>query len=183
MSDLEQNIIVLRDGGETDGIKLSQLRPEFGGDWQQVYDDWLAYKESVDSVTSTLPDTGASMQEAESASADLVASSDALVNALGEFSRAESQNLVTLQIALGALNIGVHIFMLYLILKILRPIRSIRDATAEVKKGNLEVEVEQSGNDELRRNSLTATDIITTLCARIRACQTTRHRLKPQALT
>lgn len=151
MADLESNILVLRNGGEIDGIMLSPLRSEFGDRWQQVYDDWLAYNELVDNITlSTPPDADVTMQYLQSTGARLVASSDALVSELGEFSRAESQNMVALQIALGALNIGAHIFMLYLIVRILRPIRSLRDATAEVKKGNLDVKMQQSGSDELR---------------------------------
>jgi len=171
LGDLEQNILLLRDGGEADGTRLSPLRPEFGDDWQQVYDDWLTYKESVDGITSVPPDTDASMQQVESAGAELVASSDALAGALGEFSRSESQNLVTLQIALGALNIAVHVFMLYLILKILRPIRSIRDATSEVKKGNLDVEVEKSGDDELR-------DLADSFNSMVQSLRESTHELK-----
>lgn len=149
LDSLEANILVLKDGGEIEGIQLSPLIPEFHDEWQQVRDDWLAYRNLVDGVTSAAPGSGQSTQELEAASGELVASSDALVKALGEYSRSESQNLVSLQVALGALNIGVHIFMLYLIVKILRPIRSLRDATAEVMKGNLAVAVDKSGTGEL----------------------------------
>jgi len=172
MADLEANIFVLRDGGEIDGIMLSPLRPEFGDSWQQVYDDWIAYKERVDNMTSaTPPDAGAAMQDLQLASAQLVSSSDALVNELGEFSRAESQNLVVLQITLGALNIAVHLFMLYLIVKILRPVRSLRDATAEVKKGNLDVKVDRSGSDELR-------DLADSFNSMVQSLKESTHELK-----
>lgn len=149
MRDLETNILALRDGGEIDGVQLSPLRPEFSDDWKEVYDDWLAYKALVDSVTSGTPGASAAMQDVKSANTDMVASSDALVKAIGEFSRRESQNLMALQIVLGGLNIGVNLFMLYLIIKILKPIRSLRNATAEVKKGNLDIAVDPSGNNEL----------------------------------
>jgi len=149
LRDLETNILALRDGGEIDGVQLSPLRPEFSDDWKEVYDDWLAYRALVDSVTSGTLDASAAMQDVKSANTDMVASSDALVKAIGEFSRRESQNLMALQIVLGGLNIGIHLFMLYLIIKILKPIRSLRNATAEVKKGNLDIAVDQSGSNEL----------------------------------
>lgn len=147
---LEANILALKDGGEIENVQLSPLRPEFRDGWQQVFDDWLIYRNLVNDVTSAAPGSGQSTQELEEASAELVASSDALVKDLGAFSRNESQNLVSLQIALGALNIGVHIFILYLIVKILRPIKSLRDATAEVRKGNLAVAIDKSSTGELR---------------------------------
>lgn len=150
LNNLEANILVLKDGGEIEGIQPSPLKSEFRDDWQQVFDDWLIYRNLVSDITSAAPGSGQPTQELEDASAELVASSDALVKDLGEFSRNESQNLVALQIALGALNIGVHIFTLYLIVKILRPIRSLRNATAEVRKGNLAVSVDKSSTGELR---------------------------------
>lgn len=172
MASLEENIFVLRDGGQADGITLSPLKPEFGDDWQQVYGDWIAYKELADNLASgPPPDTGAAVQDLEAAGARLVASSDALANELGEFARAQSQNLVMLQIALGALNIGVHLFMLYQIVRILRPIRSLRDATAEVKKGNLDVMVDRPGDDELR-------DLADSFNSMVQSLKESTHQLK-----
>ncbi len=150
LSNLEANILALRDGGEIDGIMLSPLRQDFRDDWQQVYDDWLAYGILVDGIISAPPGAGPAVSDIEAASARMIASSDALVKALGEFSGRESQNLVALQVGLGALNIAVHLFMLYLIVKILKPIRSLSDATLQVSRGNLDVRIEGTGSGELR---------------------------------
>jgi PAS domain S-box-containing protein len=170
LNNLEANILALRDGGEIEGVQLSPLRPEFRDSWQQVFDDWLVYRNLVSDITSAAPSSGQSTQELDAASTALVTSSDALVKELGEFSRNESQNLVSLQIALGALNIGVHTFMLYLIVKILKPIRSLRDATAEVKKGNLSVSVDKSSTGELR-------DLAESFNSMVESLRTSTHEL------
>lgn len=170
LNNLEANILALRDGGEIEGVQLSPLRPEFRDSWQQVFNDWLVYRNLVSDITSAAPSSGQSAQELDAASTALVTSSDALVKELGEFSRNESQNLVSLQIALGALNIGVHIFMLYLIVKILKPIRSLRDATAEVKKGNLSVSVDKSSTGELR-------DLAESFNSMVESLRTSTHEL------
>jgi len=56
---------------------------------------------------------------------------------------------VLLQILLGIFNIAVHLGMLYIIVKILRPISELIKATSEIRNGNLEVSVKHSGEDEL----------------------------------
>jgi signal transduction histidine kinase len=57
--------------------------------------------------------------------------------------------LILLQILLGIFNIAVLAGMLYLIIRILKPISALNKATTEIKNGNLDVLVEHSGNDEL----------------------------------
>jgi signal transduction histidine kinase len=54
-----------------------------------------------------------------------------------------------LQILFGILNIGILILILYLVIKIIRPIYAITYATSEIKKGNLDVSIKCKGNDEL----------------------------------
>ena len=72
-----------------------------------------------------------------------------LVTKLGEFAKINSQNLILLQILLGIFNIAVHAGMLYLIVKILKPISALTKATTKIRNGNLDVSVGHSGCDEL----------------------------------
>jgi signal transduction histidine kinase len=54
-----------------------------------------------------------------------------------------------LQILLGILNIMILVVLSYLIVKMLEPISALTKATAEVRKGNLDVTVAHKGRDEL----------------------------------
>ena len=49
------------------------------------------------------------------------------------------------------MNIGVILLIIYFVTKILKPISALTQATSEIKKGNLDVSIEQGhkGNDEL----------------------------------
>ena len=87
--------------------------------------------------------------ELQSMASSLISSSDRLVTALAKEVKTDSQNLTILQILLGSINIAILMSILYLILRMLRPIFSLTKATAEVEKGNLNVSVNRKGNDEL----------------------------------
>ena len=54
-----------------------------------------------------------------------------------------------LQTIFAILNISVAPVVLYLVMKILKPIFALTTATSEVRRGNLEVSVKSRGNDEL----------------------------------
>jgi signal transduction histidine kinase len=87
----------------------------------------------------------------ESLAANLIDSSDRLVTQLGVDSAKNSLNLMLLEIFLGIMNIGVVLLILYFVKNVLKPISALTQATSEIKKGNLDVSVEQihKGNDEL----------------------------------
>ena len=54
-----------------------------------------------------------------------------------------------LEVVLAVINIGILVLILYLVIKILRPINSLTRATSEVKKGNFNISVNAKGKDEL----------------------------------
>ena len=68
---------------------------------------------------------------------------------LGEYARVNSQNLLILQAIFAVLNIVVGAVVLYLVLRILKPIYVLTSAASEISKGNLDVTVESKGKDEL----------------------------------
>src|SRR4026208_1786600 len=58
--------------------------------------------------------------------------------------------LTLLEIFLAIINIGVVLLILYFVIKVLKPISALTRATSEIKKGNLDVPIqEHKGNDEL----------------------------------
>jgi nitrate/nitrite-specific signal transduction histidine kinase len=83
--------------------------------------------------------------------AGLIDSSDVLVTKLGLKAGQNSQNLTLLGLVLGIINIGILVLILYLVIKILRPIFALTTATSKIKKGNFDVSVElpKGSNDEL----------------------------------
>ena len=85
----------------------------------------------------------------ETSGSSLLNSSNALVTELGEYARVSSQNLMILEGIFAILNIAVAAIVLYLVLRILRPIFDLTSATSEIGRGNLEVSVKSRGNDEL----------------------------------
>ena len=84
----------------------------------------------------------------ETRTVSLVDSSNALVTQLGEHARNSLQNLMFLQTIFAVLNIAVAAVVLYLVMKILKPIFALTRATSEISRGNLDVSVKSRGNND-----------------------------------
>jgi signal transduction histidine kinase len=155
---LQSNIEALSYGGPISGANIKSLPPDFSGYLNNVMRDFSAYKALIQDkiidgsqgfqvhTSETIP---VLKKNLESTASNLVSSSDILVTALGSYADNNSQNLITLQIFLAILNIGILILILYLVTRILRPISLLTLATREIKKGNLSYQVEQKSRDEL----------------------------------
>lgn len=161
MNKLESNISLLKQGGKIiSDIEIKPLPSQFLDQWKIIDEKWHVYKEFIidkvinksnqlkTTMTATTIDQS-TKSELESMAFSLVDSSDKLVAQLGELATKNSQNLMVLQILFGILNIGILIFILYLVMKIIRPIYALTYATSEIKKGNLDVSIKCKGNDEL----------------------------------
>jgi signal transduction histidine kinase len=177
---LDTNLLVLREGGKIAGIELKPLPSNFLDSWKIINNDWSTFKtfisykvvkpaqqqqqqqqNTITTIAILSNNTTASASEAkiyestktelESLAATLINSSDILVTQLGVDSAKNSQNVMLLEIFFGIMNIGVVLLILYFVKKVLKPISALTQATSEVKKGNLDVSVEQihKGNDEL----------------------------------
>jgi signal transduction histidine kinase len=160
---LESNIMALRQGGKVSDIELKPLPPEFFNDWNIIYQKWSSLKTTLTNniikpnekinpaaATITTVATDKVMKTTlETRALSLVDSSNALVTKLAEYAGNNSQNSMLLQKIFAVLNIAVAAVVLYLVMKILKPIFALTTATSEVSKGNLEVSVKSRGNDEL----------------------------------
>ena len=161
---LESNILALRQGGKVSDIELKPLPSEFFDDWNIIYQKWVSLKttltnniikpnEKINPAATTTTTTAAidkvMKTTLETSALSLVDSSNALVTQLGKYAGNSSQNLMFLQTIFALLNIAVAAVVLYLVMKILKPIFALTTATSEVSKGNLEVSVKSRGDDEL----------------------------------
>jgi signal transduction histidine kinase len=176
MDSLQSNIITLKQGGMISGVDLKPLPSVFLDMWKTIVQNWNDYKTSViqnvlfisphqevKAITTSSPAAattttitketaiGQSLakERLESMASNLVRSSDILVTQLGQQTDKNSQNLMLFQIFFAILVVCILVLILYLVARMLRPIFVLTQATSKVEKGNLDVSVEQKGNDEL----------------------------------
>jgi signal transduction histidine kinase len=142
-------------------IDLKPLPSKFSEDWNTIFREWVSLKgiltnsvmqsnENINSAASIPPTSVQALRTTiETSGSTLVKSSNTLVTGLGEYARINSQNSMILQGIFAILNIAVATVVLYLVLRILRPIFDLTSATSEVSKGNLDISIKSRGNDEL----------------------------------
>src|SRR5215208_6984694 len=155
---LETNILALRQGGKVSDVDLKPLPSEFFDDWNIIYQKWVSLKttlteniikpnEQINSAaTATINNDIKTTLETRALS--LLDSSNALVTKLGKYAGNISQNSMFLQTIFALLNIAVAAVVLFIVMKILKPIYALTTATSEVSRGNLDVSVKSRGNDD-----------------------------------
>jgi signal transduction histidine kinase len=165
---LETNILALREGGKVSDVDLKPLPSVFLENWNTIYQKWVSLKttitkniiepnEKIDPATATATTTTTTTTTRtidkdiktilDTRTISLVDSSNALVTQLGEYARNSSQNLMFLQTIFAVLNIAVSAVVLYLVMRILKPIFALTTATSEISRGNLDVSVKNRGNN------------------------------------
>jgi signal transduction histidine kinase len=152
IDNLESNISVLKQGGKISGIELESLSTEFSNLWNTINKEWKSYKEFINNNIIIPSEVGRQQPietQLESMASGLIDSSDTLVTRLGNYAAINSNNLMLLEVVLAVINIGILVLILYLVIKILRPINGLTRATSEVKKGNYNISVNAKGKDEL----------------------------------
>ena len=166
MSNLEANIMTLKQGGKISSIELKPLHQNFLALWNSIDNSWNIYKtyltnnillaipsEARTAATTTpttkITDQSLVRKEVESMASNLIHSSDNLVTFLGQQTDKNAQNLTLLQILFAILIIGILVVILYLVARMLRPIFTLTQALSKVKNGNLDVSIKQKGCDEL----------------------------------
>ena len=161
---LESNILALRQGGKVSDIDLKPLPSQFFDDWNIIYQKWVSLKttltnniikpnEQVNSAATATATATTTIDKAikttlETRALSLVDSSNALVTKLGKYAGNISQNSMFLQSIFALLNIAVAAVVLFIVMKILKPIYALTTATSEVSRGNLDVSVKSRGNDD-----------------------------------
>jgi signal transduction histidine kinase len=160
---LQSNIITLKQGGMISGVNLRPLSSDVLDLWNIVNGNWNLYKTSVTQVMpyhranattsvalkATTKDEQFRKKQFESMAADLIASSDRLVNQLALQTDKNSNDLILLQTLFAVLIVSILILILYLVARMLKPIFDLTQATSKINQGNFDVTVRQRGIDEL----------------------------------
>ena len=148
ITQLESNMVVLKQGGKVGGIDLKPLPVEFLNEWNEIYQKWVSVKKIITNNLVKLNETSNSqkaidnfrdiMPEAELWS--LIDLSNILVTKLSEYVKSNSEYSLFTQRIFIVLDISViATFMLYLARKILKPIFALSIATSKVRKVNLNI--------------------------------------------
>jgi signal transduction histidine kinase len=158
---LETNILALRQGGKVSDVDLKPLPSEFFDDWNIIYQKWVSLKttltnniikpnEQINSeATATATTTDKDIKTTlDTRALSLVDSSNALVTKLGKYAGNTSQNSMFLQTIFAFLNIVVAAVVLFIVMRILKPIFALTTATSEISRGNLDVSVKSRGNND-----------------------------------
>ena len=167
MNNLQSNLLILKEGGHASvPVELAPLPSKYLPSWDTINNRWQAYKGFITNniikptpVASLLSlSLGGSLSTVSAAAAkkgsqfmasEIINLSNSLTTDLGNDVKNNSQNLILLEMLLGALNIAILILIFHLVRKILTPIFALTKAASEIKKGNLDVSVDHKGNDEL----------------------------------
>ena len=122
LNELEENILLLKNGGFDNDLKIQQLDKKFLNEWNVVYQQYNILKsnyekftENYDRIVST-----SDMSAIENHASFLIHSSDVLVEKIGIGINQTSQNMILLQIILLESNVGVHIILLLIIFRIFK---------------------------------------------------------------
>src|SRR5919107_3415748 len=151
---LDSNILALIQGGKVQDVDLKPLPSEFFDDWNIIYQKWVSLKtiltnniikpnekiNPTEATTTTAIDKGIKTTS-ETRALSLVDLSNAMVTQLGQFARNSSQNLMFLQTIFAILNIAVAAIVLFIVMRILKPIFALTTATSEISRGNLDISI------------------------------------------
>jgi signal transduction histidine kinase len=164
---LQSNLLILKGGGHASvPVELAPLPSKYLNLWDTINNRWQAYRGFIVNnivkpaplVSSFSPSTTGSLSTVNAATAkkesqlmasEIIDLSDSLTADLGNDVKNNAQNLILLEMLLGALNIAIVILIFYLVRKMLTPIFALTKAASEIKKGNLDVSIDHNGNDEL----------------------------------
>ncbi len=166
MNNLQSNLLQLKQGGHASvSVELAPLPFKYLNLWDTINNRWQAYKgfiinniikptpfvSSFSSTTGSLSKVNATTAKKESQllASEIINLSNSLTADLGNDVKNNSQNLILLEMLLGALNIVTVVLIFYLVRKMLKPIFALTRAASEIKKGNLDVSIDHKGNDEL----------------------------------
>jgi len=102
-----------------------------------------------------------SIQEIEQKGNSLIAQSDMLVSQISNGSSQNSRNLIMVQLSLLLLNIAVHVIMLYIIIKMVKPIIALTGAVRQVRNGDLNVSLDTSSpHQEISELTLSFSEMV-----------------------
>ena len=124
MSQINQNILLLENGGTITEITIPPISSNFVEDLIVLKQTNVEYNQLVMKVIKSVdegsPVTNSEIIEIEEKSRQMITLSDYLTKHLGERIEQLSNNSITIQIILVFINSIIHILLIYVIIKILR---------------------------------------------------------------
>ena len=123
LNELEQNILLLKNGGDQNNFKIDPLREEFNPDWELVYEQFKTIRTDYQDFKLIQSEQNLSPFQISTLEIDsliLINYSDTLVQNMGLLVDESTQKLIVFQITLLGFNVAVHIAMILLIAKIFR---------------------------------------------------------------
>jgi signal transduction histidine kinase len=122
LNELEENILLLKNGGFENNLKIQKMDEKFINEWDVVYQHFsmlkLSYENSIKNSDGIISKNDIS--EIENRVSLLIHSSDVLVDQIGIGIDKNSQNMIILQLSLLTSNVGVHIALLLIVFRILQ---------------------------------------------------------------
>lgn len=122
LNELEENILLLKNGGVHSGLKIQKLDETFMNEWNVVYQQYGVLKLNYEKFKEGSGDAVLyqfNLSTIENDVSFLINLSDVLAEKIGTAIDKNSQSMIFLQIILLILNVGVHIGLLLIIFKIL----------------------------------------------------------------
>lgn len=119
LTNLKENINILKQGGKVSDIVITPIPAQFDDDWQNVSNVFTLYYDSITLLEQEETITTQSVEDAIRIGGELIVFSDILTENMSKELETYSFQMVTLQILLGIINVGIHIIMIWLILRIL----------------------------------------------------------------
>ena len=122
MNELENNILFLKNGGVQNNIELNPLDEQFDRDWQNMYDQFLVVKTNYEDLKQTSSEISYNsiITQLETNIEILLDKSNVLTNNLANKISDLTATLIIFQIILVAVNVGVHVVLIWLISRIFR---------------------------------------------------------------
>jgi signal transduction histidine kinase len=121
--ELEQNLLLLKNGGYDNHVRIPQLNANLISDWDDVYSKFLLLKSNHLKIYDALLESDFSTSKTsivEKDTSNLISASNILVEKLSASIEETSQKIILVEIILLILNVGVHIALLLLVFRILK---------------------------------------------------------------
>jgi len=123
LNELKENIILLKNGGTDKSIKIQKLDEKFINQWNDIFQQFealeLDYEQIKDNRDDPIFDSSA-ISVIENHSILLISTSDILVEQIGINIDETSQKMITLQLILLIVNVGVHVGLLLIVFRIIK---------------------------------------------------------------
>ena len=117
---LEENLLLIKEGGEKNNDFVKKLPSELEEDWKKIYEDYLTFKKSISNFLTSNPDDRLELQiEVDNNGRTLIQNSDILVSKITLFLAKIDTFLINLQIVFLLVNTIAHMLLVILIFRIL----------------------------------------------------------------